>query len=126
MKIVSWILLVAVAVVVAAFAVANRSPVLLSLEPLGYVITLPLYALVIGTLFVGAVIGGGTTWLGAGKTRRAIRAARAGQIGSSGNSAMPGRRRRARSLPTIAAARPTSLPARPRPLNLVAERAVAK
>ena len=76
MKIVSWILLVAVAVVVAAFAVANRSPVLLSLEPLGYVITLPLYALVIGTLFVGAVIGGGTTWLGAGKTRRAIRAAR--------------------------------------------------
>ena len=70
MKVVSGIALAALAAIVAAFAVANRTPVRLSLEPLAYEVTTPVFALVIAALFVGALIGLGAAWLGGAKRRR--------------------------------------------------------
>ena len=76
MKVVSWIALAALAVVVAVFAVANRTPVRLSLEPLPYELTAPVFALVIAALFVGALIGLAAAWLGGAKRRRRAAALR--------------------------------------------------
>ena len=51
MKVVSWLALAALAVVVAVFVVANRTPVPLGLDPLPYELTAPVFVLVIAALF---------------------------------------------------------------------------
>lgn len=54
------ILLLALAV----FAVANRAPVAVSLDPLPYAVELPLYLLVFVSFLIGLCLGGLLLWLG--------------------------------------------------------------
>jgi uncharacterized integral membrane protein len=77
-KIVAALILVPLAVVIIAFAVANRQPVTVSLDPFSSdqpaaSLTLPLFALVIMLLVGGVLIGGAASWLRHGKWRRAAR-----------------------------------------------------
>jgi uncharacterized integral membrane protein len=77
-KIVAALILVPLAIILIAFAVANRQIVTVSLDPFGAErpaasLTLPLFALVIVLLIVGVLIGGVAAWLGQGKWRRAAR-----------------------------------------------------
>ncbi len=72
------VVLVPLAVVIIAFAVANRHDVTVSLDPFSAerpaaALTVPLFALVIGVLIVGVVIGGVAAWLSHGRWRRAAR-----------------------------------------------------
>jgi hypothetical protein len=72
------LLLLPVAIVVVLLAVANRAPVVFSLDPFArgtpeLSITAPLFALMFAALFVGAVVGGLGAWAAAGKHRRARR-----------------------------------------------------
>ena len=75
------LVLLPIALVVILLAVANRAPVLVSLDPfakgapeLG--VTLPLYAIVLAALALGVVIGGVGAWLSAGRTRQVARTSR--------------------------------------------------
>lgn len=75
------IVLLPVAVIVILFAIANRGPVLLSLDPFAkgapeIAVTVPLYALVLAALALGVLIGGVGAWLAAGGVRRANRLSR--------------------------------------------------
>jgi len=77
-KIVAALVLVPLAVIIIAFAVANRQIVTLSLDPFGgsepaASLTLPLFALIILVLIAGVLIGGAAAWLGQGKWRRNAR-----------------------------------------------------
>jgi uncharacterized integral membrane protein len=77
-KIVAALILVPLAVIIIAFAVANRQIVTLSLDPFGgsepaASVTLPLFALIILVLIGGVLIGGGAAWLRQGKWRRDAR-----------------------------------------------------
>jgi uncharacterized integral membrane protein len=77
-KIVAAVILVPIAVVIIAFAVANRQVVTVSLDPFSAEhpaasLTLPLFALVIVLLVVGVVIGGVAAWLRQAKWRRTAR-----------------------------------------------------
>jgi uncharacterized integral membrane protein len=77
-RIVAAIILIPLAVLIIAFAVANRHPVTVSFDPFGgnppvASLTLPLFALVIVVLIGGVVIGGFASWLGQGKWRGAAR-----------------------------------------------------
>jgi uncharacterized integral membrane protein len=77
-KIVAVVVLVPLAIVIVAFAVANRQDVTISFDPFNAAapaasLTLPLYALVIGVLILGVVIGGIAAWLNHGRWRRAAR-----------------------------------------------------
>jgi uncharacterized integral membrane protein len=77
-KIVAVIILVPLAVVIVAFAVANRQDVTISFDPFNAArpaasLTLPLFLLIIGLMILGVVIGGVATWLGHGRWRRAAR-----------------------------------------------------
>ncbi len=74
--------LLPIAVVAVALSVANRSAVVLSLDPLGgaaprWSVELPLFILLFATIGLGILIGGVATWIGQGKWRRAARAERA-------------------------------------------------
>ncbi len=77
-KIVAALILVPLAIVIIAFAVANRQSVTVSLDPFSSAapaasLTLPLFALIIVLLIVGVIVGGVAAWLGQGRWRRAAR-----------------------------------------------------
>jgi uncharacterized integral membrane protein len=77
-KIVAAVILIPLAVVIVAFAVANRQIVTVSLDPFSSehpasTLTLPLFALIIVLLIAGVVIGGVAAWLRQAKWRRVAR-----------------------------------------------------
>jgi uncharacterized integral membrane protein len=77
-KLVTALIVIPLAIVIIAFAVANRQSVTVSFDPFSAsapaaVVTLPLFALVILLLIVGVVVGGTAAWLGQGGGRRAVR-----------------------------------------------------
>jgi len=77
-KIIAALILVPLAVIIVAFAVANRQIVTLSLDPFGgsepaASLTLPLFALIILVLIAGVLIGGAAAWLRQGNWRRDAR-----------------------------------------------------
>ena len=76
MKHFSWILTVPLTVVVIVFAVANREFVPLDLWPFEFAVQVPIFALVLCSMFVGFLIGALAMWLSSGKQRRRARAAR--------------------------------------------------
>ena len=82
MRFASWILVIVVAIGFAAFAVANREWVEVSLAPLPFSFGLPLFAIIIVVLFLGTLIGAAAAWLSGAKHRRLARRTRrrAGQL----------------------------------------------
>ena len=77
-KIIAALILVPLAVIIIAFAVANRQVVTVSFDPFSgsapaASLTLPLFALVIVLLIIGVVIGGTAAWLRQGRWRRSAR-----------------------------------------------------
>ncbi len=75
------LVLVPVALVIVLFAVANRAPVRVSLDPfsrdlpmLSY--ELPLFAVVLAAIFLGVLVGGLAAWIAQGKYRKAARRGR--------------------------------------------------
>ena len=77
-NIVAVIVLVPLAIVIVAFAVANRQNVTVLLDPFNperpaAAFTLPLFLLVIGLLILGVLTGGIAVWLNHGRLRRAAR-----------------------------------------------------
>jgi uncharacterized integral membrane protein len=77
-KIIAAIILVPLAVIIIAFAVANRQIATVSLDPFSAEhpaasLTLPLFALVIVLLMAGVLIGGIAAWLRQSKWRRTAR-----------------------------------------------------
>jgi uncharacterized integral membrane protein len=88
-KIVTTLLLVPIAILVVAFAVANRRPVVVSLDPFdparpAFAFAVPLFELLLAGVVGGVVIGGVAAWLRQSKWRRAARLAqaRASELGA--------------------------------------------
>jgi uncharacterized integral membrane protein len=72
------ILLVPIFAIVVALSVANRAPVVFSLDPFSgedpaLSASIPLYWLLFGAVAIGVLIGGAATWFGQSKWRRAAR-----------------------------------------------------
>jgi uncharacterized integral membrane protein len=77
-KIVATLILLPLAIVLIAFAVANRQIVTVSLDPFGGSdsgLSLPLFVLIILLLIIGVLIGGLAAWVRQGKWRGAARRA---------------------------------------------------
>lgn len=77
-KIVTAVIVAPLAIILIAFALANRQTVTVSFDPFNAgapaaSVTLPLFALIIVLLIAGVLIGGAATWLGQRKWRRAAR-----------------------------------------------------
>ncbi len=72
-RLISWLLMIPVAALVAAFAVANRGSVPVDLDPLPFGFEIPLYGVVLGAVAVGFFWGGLSAWASAGKARRLAR-----------------------------------------------------
>jgi uncharacterized integral membrane protein len=79
-KIIAIVILLPLAIVMIAFAVANRQIVTVSLDPFGGSdsgLSLPLFVLIILLLIIGVLIGGLAAWVRQGKWRgAALRAER--------------------------------------------------
>jgi uncharacterized integral membrane protein len=76
-RIVAAVILVPLAIIIVAFAVANRQAVTISFDPLGETpavsLAMPLFVLILGLLIAGVIIGGVACWLGQGRWRGAAR-----------------------------------------------------
>ena len=77
-KIVTAIIVIPLAVVIIAFAIANRQMVTVSFDPFSVtepaaVVTLPLFALIILLLIIGVLIGGAAAWLRQSRWRSTAR-----------------------------------------------------
>ncbi|WP_342643984.1 LapA family protein [Rhodoligotrophos ferricapiens] len=77
-RILSWLLGIPVALIVIIVAVANRRPVVFSLDPFDMEqpwlsFELPLYVLLVATIILGMLIGGTSAWLSQGKWRKEAR-----------------------------------------------------
>lgn len=65
-------------VLLVTLGVVNRQPVRMKLDPFrpedpAIWLDLPLYLFLFGALIIGALLGGGATWLSQGKWRRMVR-----------------------------------------------------
>jgi uncharacterized integral membrane protein len=76
MRIVYWVATLAAAVLCVAFAVSNRPVVTLALQPLPFVLTLPLYLLVFAALLAGFAGGAIAAWIAGRHRRRRLRQCR--------------------------------------------------
>ena len=77
-QILKWLVLAPLAIVLIAFAVANRQWVNLSLDPFSsdppaLAISLPLFLVVLLVLILGVIVGGIAAWLGQRRWRKAAR-----------------------------------------------------
>ncbi len=77
-RIVSTLIVVPLAVILIAFAVANRQSVTVSFDPFSltspaYAATVPLFILIFALLILGVLIGGAAAWVGQTKWRRTAR-----------------------------------------------------
>ncbi len=70
MRLLSWIILLPVALAVVAFSVVNREPVALDLWPLPVTTERPVFLIVIFSVFAGFVWGGLVAWISAARGRR--------------------------------------------------------
>ncbi len=77
MRLLSRIAAVPFAIIVVAFAIANRYSVEVSLDPLPFSFGLPLYVVAIGALVVGFAGGAGSAWFAGHAARRAARGRKA-------------------------------------------------
>jgi uncharacterized integral membrane protein len=77
-KIVTAVIVIPLAVIVVAFAVANRQTVTVSFDPLSstspaYAATMPLFVLIFVLVILGVIIGGVAAWFRQGRWRRLAR-----------------------------------------------------
>ncbi len=79
-KIVTAVVLVPLAVVIVAFAVANRQTIVVSFDPFdsvnpAYAASMPLFVLIFVLVIFGVILGGAAAWLGQMRWRWAARRA---------------------------------------------------
>jgi len=77
-KLVAILILVPLAALIVVFAVANRAPVTVSLDPFVsqppmFAVSAPLFVVALAALIVGVIIGGISSWLRQSKWRRRAR-----------------------------------------------------
>ncbi|WP_374310719.1 lipopolysaccharide assembly LapA domain-containing protein [Dongia sp.] len=72
----AWIVTLPVALLVILFALMNRQEVSLSLWPLPWDLTAPLFLFTLGAILFGFLFGALATWLSGGTTRQKLRAAK--------------------------------------------------
>ena len=78
-KVLTIVIVVPLAVLIVAFAVANRQAVTVSFDPFSsadpaYAAKLPLFALIFALVILGVIVGGIATWLRQASWRRTARA----------------------------------------------------
>ena len=78
MKILNLLFVIAASLLGIVFAVSNRQWVNLSMDPFSQsdpalALSLPLFAIIFGSVFLGMLIGGTVTWMGQGRVRRTLR-----------------------------------------------------
>lgn len=77
-KVVTALVLIPLAILIVAFAVANRQTVAVSFDPFSsadpaYAARLPLFVLIFGLVILGVIVGGVATWFRQASWRRTAR-----------------------------------------------------
>jgi lipopolysaccharide assembly protein A len=73
LRLLQWLIFLAVAFVVVLFVVQNRQEVEIGLWPLPYTKPAPLFAVIVACVMVGFLLGAFSAWLSGGGARRKAR-----------------------------------------------------
>ncbi|MDF1719941.1 MAG: LapA family protein [Minwuia sp.] len=73
MKLIRLLVLFVALVVCISLAISNRETVAVGLEPLPFVINIPMFAVIFGAMFVGVIVGGFSMWWRDGSVRQRAR-----------------------------------------------------
>ncbi len=73
MPLLTWILLLPATIIVIAFAIANRSSITISFDPLPFAFDAPIYAVAFAFVFIGLLVGGIAAYTKALRWRRVMR-----------------------------------------------------
>jgi len=97
MRLIPWLVLPPAAIVLIAFAIANRAPVTVSLDPVPVEFRLPLFLVLLVGIGLGILVGLINTWLRQGKWRRLARERRRAHDAlqrelAQGTAALPAKR----------------------------------
>ncbi|MEQ9109167.1 MAG: LapA family protein [Rhodospirillaceae bacterium] len=77
MRLITWLIGVAVAITTILFAVSNRETVSITLWPFPFALDVGIYIVVLAGVFSGFLVGALVTWLAGAKHRRRVRLQRA-------------------------------------------------
>ncbi|MEQ8735909.1 MAG: LapA family protein [Rhodospirillaceae bacterium] len=77
MRLITWLIGVAVAITTILFAVSNRETVSITLWPFPFALDVGVYIVVLAGVFAGFLVGALVTWLAGAKHRRRVRLQRA-------------------------------------------------
>ncbi len=84
----AWIVTAPIALLVILFALMNRQEVSLSLWPLPWDISAPLFLFTLGAVVFGFLFGALVTWISDGTTRQKLREARRDLVNAKDEAAM--------------------------------------
>ena len=74
MRLLSWIVMIPIAIVIVAFSVSNRAPAMLDFWPFPWILEAPVYLVVLAALVIGFACGMTISWLSNAALRRRARA----------------------------------------------------
>tara|TARA_Y100001934_G_scaffold283895_1_gene409272 strand:- start:6447 stop:6821 length:375 start_codon:yes stop_codon:yes gene_type:complete len=63
MRFLTWIIAIPVALIIVIFAISNRTPALIDLSPLPFLIDVPIWAIAVGAVLFGIIVGSTVRWL---------------------------------------------------------------
>lgn len=112
MKHLSWIFTLPITVIVVLFAVTNRSPATLSFWPLPWAVDLPIYLIILGSLFIGFLLGAVAAWASGSRRRRYARQL-AEQVRAQNQQILELQRRQQAAEAAASPLRPVPAPAAP-------------
>jgi len=72
-KLIRLLVLFVALVICVSLAISNRGTVAVGLEPLPFVLNVPMFAVIFGAMFVGVIVGGFGMWLRDGAVRQRAR-----------------------------------------------------
>ncbi len=73
MKLIRVLILFVALVICASLAISNRGAVSVGLEPLPFVLNVPMFAVIFGAMFAGVLLGGFSMWWRDGAVRQRAR-----------------------------------------------------
>ena len=82
MRFLTWLIAIPVALIIIVFAISNRTPAIIDLSPLPFIINVPIWAIAVGAVLFGIIVGSAIKWM-LDHRRRVVSISRARKLQSA-------------------------------------------
>ena len=82
MRFLTWLIAIPVALIIIAVSISNSTPAIIDLSPLPFIINVPIWAIAVGAVLFGIIVGGSIKWM-LDHRRRVVSISRARKLQSA-------------------------------------------